>query len=368
MKVLKNALLIAGLASISSFANAQITIAPENDSDFKLKFIGRTNIDLGTHFQSFEDGKDAPNGLVVNDTRLGFVANKGDWETKVEICYTNKAISFRDLYVRYNWGKTQKLTIGNQFMPYGEKITGINYKFVEDPAADYTFCSARKIGANYLYTTDAMNLTAGLYSDGNVDAKAINQGLNFAAQAIFRPVYNETTIFHIGGAFIHTDSDNEVSYSGVIPVSFETRSLIATPKFKADNIQRYEAEILFIKSKFLAEAHFLGSSVNAKDYADRQNFNGFWAQASYQIKGEKQNYNKVTARPTASGAGTLEILGRFDHVNLDDYGSQNDFQVGLNYFFNKHVNLKMNYVFVQDKIGNFDENYNAIQARLQFSF
>lgn len=371
-KVLKNALLTAGVLGLGLQAGAQQTVVPESDPGFKLKFIGRTNLDAGS-FLNKNNGDYIDNGVIVNDTRLGFVGTKDKWEAKVEICYTNSKVSFRDVTMKHSFNEHNKLTFGNQFMPYGIKLTGINYKFVEDPSVDLTFCPSRKVGVNYLYTSDPFNLSTGIYSDGNVDDnKGVNQGVNLALQLIWRPVYNETTVFHVGGAFLHTDSPNKPKFSGAVPVSFATdhRTFVSTGEMDAPNYERYEVQALFIKEKFLVEAHFMGASVNRKDDIASDAFNGFWAQTSYQIIGEGQKYNKVTALPTSSAAGTLEILARFDHLNLDDYGVENDFELGLNYFINKHFNVKFNYVLgaFSDRPGQDDETYHAIQTRLQFSF
>ncbi|MEE3448390.1 MAG: porin [Bacteroidales bacterium] len=374
-RLLKNVVLTAGVLALGLQAEAQITVAPENDPNFKLKFIGRTNLDLGTflnynHYD--EDGVGhADNSCIVNDTRLGFVATKDKWEGKVEVCYTNGKISFRDVTIKHSFNEHNKLTFGNQFMPYGIKLTGINYKFAEDPSVDLTFCPSRKVGVNYLYTTDPFNFSAGLYSDGNVDDnKQVNQGLNITAQVIWRPVYDETTVFHLGGAFIHTDSPNAPKFSGTVPttVSSDHRTFMSV-SYDAPNYERYEFQALFIKEKFLVEAHYMGASVNVRN-ANSESASGVWGQVSYQIIGEGQKYNKVTSLPTASAAGTLEVLGRVDYLDLGDTGNQLDFELGLNYFINKHFNVKFNYIMAgfNDRPGVDDKTYHVVQTRLQFSF
>ena len=374
-RLLKNVFLTAGVLALGLQAEAQQTVVPENDPGFKLKFIGRTNLDLGTflnynHYD--EDGVGhADNSCIVNDTRLGFVGTKDKWEAKVEVCYTNSKISFRDVTIKHSFNEHNKLTFGNQFMPYGIKLTGINYKFAEDPSVDLTFCPSRKVGVNYLYTTDPFNFSAGLYSDGNVDDnKQVNQGLNITAQVIWRPVYDETTVFHLGGAFIHTDSPNAPKFSGTVPttVSSDHRTFMSV-SYDAPNYERYEFQALFIKEKFLVEAHYMGASVNVRN-ANSESASGVWGQVSYQIIGEGQKYNKVTSLPTASAAGTLEVLGRVDYLDLGDTGNQLDFELGLNYFINKHFNVKFNYIMAgfNDRPGVDDKTYHVVQTRLQFSF
>ena len=71
---------------------------------------------------------------------------------------------------------------------------------------------------------------------------------------------------------------------------------------------------------------------------------------------------------------SLELLCRYDQVNLNDAGIQggrlSDITVGLNYFLNKYVAAKLNYSRVMP--GNTSpmggEDFDLIQARIQLSF
>ena len=96
---------------------------------------------------------------------------------------------------------------------------------------------------------------------------------------------------------------------------------------------------------------------------------GFYAQASYMIIGDKQNYNKKTGLAANASPKSLEVLARVSHVNLDGdnvkAGQQTDFTIGCNYFFNKNLNVKVNAIYAAVKDG---ENYSMVQTRLQFSF
>ena len=143
-------------AMMPSQGNAQITVVPENDN-FSLKLIGRTNFDFGSFLNEKADGSKPDNGVAVNDTRLGVSGKFLDkWDYKVELCfaYNSKAeattISFRDVFVKYNFNKTHHIQFGNVFMGYGMKPLGLAYKFIDDATVDNTFCSSRKMGIVYL--------------------------------------------------------------------------------------------------------------------------------------------------------------------------------------------------------------------------
>lgn len=350
-------------------AIAQVTVKTDA-GDLKMRFIGRTNFDIGTYVSAPESATEH-NGIAMSDTRLGVSATFDEkWSSKIEICYASKAISFRDLWIGYSFNSNSSVTVGNHFQPYGAKPLGLAYKFVEDASADYAFCPSRKIGMSYSYVSDPFNLTAGIFSDGNVDnGKNVDQGLSLAAKAIWRPIMNDQTMLHIGFAPMFTKSSNKVSFSGIIPTTvLKENTLISTGSWKAESTTRLEAEAIFTSGKFYAEAHFLGASVKSdEDGYDDCFLSGFYAQASWLLKGEKQNYNKKTGLAANASPKNLEVLARVSTLNFDDLncGKQTDFTLGINYFFNKNLNVKFNYIYAKVKDG---DDFNMVQTRLQFSF
>ena len=71
----------------------------------------------------------------------------------------------------------------------------------------------------------------------------------------------------------------------------------------------------------------------------------------------------------------LELCGRFNIVDMNDRtaevlgGAQKDFSLGLNYYINKHIGIKVNYSYVIPgkhirEIS--DKNFSVLQARFQF--
>lgn len=362
---LRRILTIALLSVMPSLTFAQVTVKTDA-GDLKMRFIGRTNFDIGTYV-SKPDAVEEHNGIAMNDTRLGVSATFDEkWSSKIEICYASKAISFRDLWIGYQFNEKSSVTVGNHFQPFGAKPLGLAYKFVEDASADYTFCPSRKIGASYSYTSDPLNFTAGIFSDGNVDnGKNIDKGFSLAAKLIWRPIFDEHTMLHIGVAPMFTKSPNTVAFSGIVPTTVVSTTLIATPTIKPESVTRLEGEAIFTSGKLYAEAHFLGASISAEEDCF---LSGFYAQAGFMLIGDKQNYNKKTGLAANASPKSLELLARVSTLNFDDIdcGKQTDLTVGLNYFFNKNLNVKFNYIFAKAK--DVDDSFNMIQTRLQFSF
>ena len=378
----KAIIISAAALAFSASSFGQIKVKTES-GDMNVRFIGRTNFDAGTYITSSDTNLNDHNGIAMNDTRLGVLANFDEkFIAKIEICYASKAISFRDLWIGYKLNDNSTITAGNHFQPYGAKPLGLSYKFVEDASADYAFCPSRKIGVSYAYTSDPFNFTAGLFSDGNVDnGKNIDKGWSLAAKAIYRPILDESTVLHIGLAPMFVQSPNTVSFTGSIPTTVVSNGLIGTGNLDPKNYLRMEAEAIFISGKLYVEGHYMAANVNdikfttvdtagiSTSTTESAYLDGFYAQASYMIIGDKQNYNKKTGLAANASPKSLEVLARISHLNLDaDHvkaGKQTDFTLGANYFFSKNLNLKLNYIFASVKDG---DNYSFVQTRLQFSF
>lgn len=360
MKTLRT-IVATALLALASLSQAQIVVKTEA-GDLNLRLIGRTNVDMGTYLT---DHLDERNGVSINDTRLGVQANFDDvWSAKIEVRYSEKAISFRDLWVGYKINEKNSLKAGNFFQPYGSKILGLGYKFVENASADNAFCPNRKMGLAWSYVSDPLNITAGLFTDGDVDGKKMDQGYSISAKAIARPIFDDNTVLHIGVAPMFTKSPNAVTFKGTMPTTIASHSFIATPKMETDNVFRSEVEAIFISGKFYAEVRYLTAKANCKDAEDTFG-QSIFGQASFLLKGDKQKYNKTTGLAAAPAPKSLEVLARVSHVDLDQYGKMTDITVGLNYYFNKNLNVKANYVACAVKDA---DTHHLAQMRLQFSF
>lgn len=390
---------LAALLLSATAAMAQVSVK-SNSGDLNLRLIGRTNLDYGRYF-SHCDNLDY--GFKMNDTRLGVLANFDEkWSAKVEICYANKAVSFRDLWIGYQINDKMWLKGGNHFQFFGAKTLGLAYKFIEDAQADYAICPSRKIGLSYTYCINPLLIQTGIFSDANVDAlsgtSGIDQGYSLSAKFIGRPICSDSTVLHIGVAGMYTDVANAYSYTVNQPETFSATKLMSYTSVldHTSNINRGEAELLFIHKRFYFETHFLKAFSNL-DFDKNFETQGFYAQTGFLLIGNKQNYNKKTGLATNASPKNLEILARIDRLTMDESmtskttsasvidndkvvtksttvdvetpeQSVTDFTLGMNYFFNKYLNARLNYTVSKVDNGKDEHTNNAIQARLQFSF
>ncbi len=373
------ALSVAIFSPLLSVAQVNTTV---NDVSFKLKFNGRTNLDFGS-FLGADDGMPNRNGVAVNDSRLGVIADIDTfWQAKVELSFAAKAINFRDVYVKRTFQKTNsELQVGNFFFPFGYMRSGINYKFIENSSADAAFVNGRKLGVAYLSYSPHFNWGLGIFSDGNIDnGKKANQGYSFNAFALFRPIDNAGNVFHAGVAGILTHPSSEVTFTAIAPQTFCSNTLLKTSAMDVYNYARLEVHALTIVRRFYAEAHFLKAFVNlpnskvvTNDDGEsvtfaQDNYNGMYgvyAQAAWRILGPNHSYNRKTGLTGNASVKALEVLARFSRIDLDEYGAVNDITLGVNYFINKYLRAKVNYVHSHVVDG---AHMDLLQGRLQFSF
>lgn len=379
-------------------SSAQVVINTKA-GDISMRLTGRTSLDIGMLAKTDEG---TVNGVMLNDTRLGTMLNFDDkWNAHFELLLDNKTVSFRDITIAYSFDEHHSVKAGNYFMPFGAKITGLAYKFCEDAPVDFAISPNRKMGAAYFYTSDKLNITAGLFSDGNADAKALDQGWNLAGKVVYRPIINDNKVLHFGFAPLYTQSSNGVEFKGIIP------STIGMPMsvggyMSAKNVFRLEGEALYINGRFYAEARYQRADVslhNESYTADEENVEneqisvslhssyyeyvgensyegkktnsdkitaeGFYAQMSFLLMGDQQQYHKAMAFSIAPAPKSLELLLRVSHLNIEEIGRTTDITVGLTYHFNKYLNAKINAVTASSSV---EDMIFALQGRLQFSF
>lgn len=383
MKLSLRSAIVAMAVALPSALAGQVK-ASIGDVDFKFKFGGRTNLDLGTYMGA-DDGKANRNGVSVNDTRLSLIADIDTvWQVKIEMSFSNRAASFRDVFIKRTFKTTSsEVQIGNILLPFGLLRQGVNYKLIELAPADNAYTPGRKLGAAYSQYLPHFNWSVGLYSDGAIDQGGqTNKGYSFMAHGLVRPIDDGGTIFHIGATGLFTHPSSTVTFNATAPHTFSTgpsKTLFSTPAMEVYNYGRLNVNALTIVRRFYAEAHFIKAWVNRPNETSvtsggetrtvaQSNYNdsyGVYVQAAWRFFGPNHSYNRKTGLTGNATSRALEVLARFSQLDLDTYGAVNDVTLGMNYFINRYLRLKVNYVHSHIRGG---ADLDLIQGRFQFSF
>lgn len=375
---------VALLATVATLAQSQVNVKTEA-GDLKITFKGRTHFDAGIY--GGDAGKNSHDHLTnvvrMNDTRFGFIASFDEkYTVKCEYRFTGTNTGFTDLWMGYKLNDNSNIQLGNYWMPFGYKVLGPAYRFIQNSSIDETVnVESRKIGLSYNYNSDLLKFTAGIFSDGNVNSISNNQGYHIGAKAIVRPILEEGRVLHLGVAPLFTHTPRTVNFATQSLTQGRRIGLIGA-SFANDeqyNIFRGEAEAIFISGKLYLEGRYQHAQINTPD-EENYAIGGFAIQGGFLLIGDKQNYNKANGYATNLSGKNLEVTARFGHVahnNNDDMRkiSENDITIGLNYGFNKYLMAKLNWSHAQCHLDDMNDNnilekanYSAVEARLQFVF
>lgn len=371
MRILVTFLLLISVICRENPAAAQI--AGGEKEQFSWKLSGRVFFDGGVINRD-----STVTAFQVNDIRIGAnVRFLEHWEGKIELGYGDSKISFKDIYLNYTLGD-HMFRLGFYYEPFGNARVGTaNFRFMTNAMADKILGDKRKMGFTYAYNRKWVNVMAGVFSDGDIEkSKPLNQGYILAAKWVGRPFMQDKKLVHIGVAPRFCSNASEISFSGGTPtdlLSKKENTILDARVEQVINQWKLDLEVILLYNKWYMQGQYFLSHLNrfaAPDY----NAKGSYIQAGYMIIGEKHNYNSVTGMVVNPDRGSLEVLVRYNNVNLNDAGIQggrmSDISLGMNYFVNKFVAAKVNYTRMMP--GNTalggKNDFDVIQARLQFSF
>lgn len=349
--------------------------------DFEWRVIGRAMFDGGVFFS---DKTQLGNAVQINDLRIGTQVRFLDhWEAKLEIGYAGSKVGLKDIYIDYQSG-AHLFRLGHYFEPFGNARVGTaNYKLMTVSGTDKALADKRKLGVTYSYNQKFINFMGGVFSDGDIDnTKPLNEGYTFAAKFVGRPLIQDKKLIHIGVAPRFSQHDQEenknISFSAGAPTDLLTRernNFIEAEVTNMINQWKLDLELIVLYNKWYLQSQYMMAHVNrfgAPDYVGA----GGYVQAGYMILGEKHNYNPVTGMLFNPAPKSLEVICRYNLTDLTDRkagvigGKLSDITVGANYFINEYIAAKLNYAHVM--VGNDAprgaENFDLIQARVQFSF
>lgn len=206
-----------------------------------------------------------------------------------------------------------------------------------------------------------------------------------------------------------------------------TEDLVTAELPWVNNVVNVGAEVLYRQPKFFARGEFLYKHVtkkrdsyslfeDAQDNIDcwgtyeawlaanplrNNNFYGGYVELGYMIFGNPYTYSNADGLLGGLSGKSLEVVARYNYTGLNDIvdgeyysagrdqyypagymqdwpyasssvggGNVNSFTVGLNFSFNKYIQVMADYTYSRlsrDKLP-YDRDFHALQGRLQFTF
>lgn len=326
------------LAVVTSLtATAQETLSDK----LQYKVTGRMLMDGGVYLRN---DNHFGNGTEFNDLRVGMKATYQRWDMKVEIGYVGKS-----------------------------------------PGSVLAMTNSRRLGVAYTYNATHYYACGGLFTDNDIsNLKNTSQGYAVDGRFVYRPVNETGKLLHLGIAAIHRtpdgalpddDNRNTFVYKSAGVSTIDNRNLIYAEVDNAHHQVKLGTELLIYYGKFFLQSEYIRTQVKRRNGLADYTGQGGYAQCSWLLIGDTYDYDAALACPARPIGRALELCGRFNIVDMNDRtaevlgGAQKDFSLGLNYYINKHIGIKVNYSYVIPgkhirEIS--DNNFSVLQARFQF--
>ena len=349
----------------------------------EYKLTGRMLMDGGVFL---DNENNFGNGTEFSDLRVGVKASYRQWDMKVEIGYVGSKVSIKDAFATYTTGK-HILQMGQFYEPFTLDMlcSTFDLRFNQSPGAVLAMTNSRRLGAAYTYNSQHYYACGGFFTDSDIsNVKNVSQGYALDGRFVYRPVNGAGKLLHVGLATVYRTPDgalpegnnrNSFTYKSPGVSTIDHRNLIFAEVDNARYQFKVGAELLIYYQKFFLQSEYIRTQVQRRTGFTDYTGQGGYVQCSWLLLGNEYAYDEALACPARPVGRALELCGRFNSVDINDPnegilgGAQKDLSLGLNYYINKHVGVKLNYSYVMpgSHIKEISrKNFSLFQARFQF--
>lgn len=394
---MKRMILFAAAAIVASTAFAQ------DAEKLSIKVSGRGYVDGTVVLQN--DEEHVASGATISDLRIGVSGKYQNWSAKIDLGYAKKSVSFKDVYLQYNFKKQNYARIGHYAEPIGLDYmeSSGNIKFVDAGIVMQTFSPGRRLGVEYMAWGKGLWFAAGAFADANFAKQrtesSADDGYSLTARVAYAPVHEDGKIFHLGvaGSFRKptagtygpstVDNHHQDSYGHGLGTPVTSAKYNSVSIDHAKNNVRVAGEVIAALDRVAVQGEYIYSNTT-RTLDNLNSFSGYgaYAQAGIMLVGAPYSYSQSWARLALPKPGSVELAARFSHVNLqdDDAGFTshsfttnkgltldgvgyitNQLTVGLNYYYKPFLRFKLDY---DNQHVKGMKSFNFITARAQFFF
>ncbi len=245
------------------------------------------------------------NGTEFNDLRLGVKATYQNWSMKMEVGYVGNKVSIKDAFAAYTSGK-HIIQVGQFYEPFTLDMLCSTYdlRFHQSPGIVLALTNGRRMGTSYTYNGKHYYASGGFFTDSDLGN-----------------VKNISQGYAIDGRLVYR------------PVNEEGKLL------------------------------HIGAAV-------------VYRTPDSALPGDEDENTFIYKSPGVSTIDNRNLIlyGRFNILDMNNEeagvwgGAQKDFSLGVNYYMNKHIGMKLAYSWVMPgkhikEIS--DKNFSVVQLRFQ---
>ncbi|MDE5677271.1 porin [Phocaeicola sp.] len=349
------------------------------ESGIPIKLGGRLFVDGGLFT---ETDRSAYVKTGITEVRLtGKINLPDDWYTKIDVGFAGNKASLKDAFAQKIWGNNMFRAGYMLGMCSIEQSSSTNdFVFMTAANVAETFYLGRRVGITYTYAKDKYYISAGGFCGDGLGDDKVMPGYNMTLRGVFCPLNKEGERLHVGfgGLFRRPDKEKTQAYrsarfksNGVTYLSVPSALDVEVDQVK--HTFQWNVEAVYLSRRYFLQAEYLSMNVQ-REKVDRYQPWGAYMQGGFLIKGNFFSYDVWDALPlTPKEDRSLLLSGCVNVTSLNDGlvrgGLQQDVTVGLNYYMNKYVILKLNgsVVWTKEK-EEMKRTFGVLQTRLQVRF
>lgn len=371
--------------------------AERGSFDDDIAFVARQNFEPPAY------------GTIIRRARLGVLGYMHtNWEWQMEVDFSDEEIGFANAYIAYLMPHG-RLAFGHFKEPYSmeSNTSSRRITFMERAASVDALRPSRELGVMYETLQPNWFGALGLFGGQGVSInREVEEGYAISGRLSVAPWADGGNFLHFGGSASHRQNGFDKAQDIWVPVRLRTREgaraidlrLIGRDDLEAvEDFNRFGLEAAWGVGSFSLQAEYNRIDVNldeqAKLIALGGNANpsnsltqdGYYVQASHFLTGEHRNYRpssgdfgRVTPQrnfdPANGTWGAFEIAARYssidslEHSRLDRGQKMDHYTLGLNWYANPDVIVKLNLIQFEAERDNVDSKGRVIAARFQYEF
>jgi len=344
--------------------------------DYIYKFGAQFQYDVGYVDEAYKN-------YSKYETRKFRLYHKGSFFNKklfYELEYSLLNKEYKDIYIGYKnsvYETDYRVKVGNIKQPFSlEQYTSSKYSSFMENSLNDAFYINRKLGVE-LYMSKKMKreyLTAYVSVFRNsiqerIEAEEDHTGA--VARVVYAHKFQKNHLVSIGASYMHEKFNEEnIKFKQGSESKFNEEKYISDKVKDVDVVNRKNIELYYQYLEYALQAEALEVELDARKglYV----YNSYYLQGSYFLFGAFKKYklqDATLSKIKIYKGGALELVTRYSYLNLEDSGTQKDYNFGFNWYLNNEVRFMLNYIISKPtKTENYDGLLQLVQARVQIAF
>ena len=351
------------------------------DGAFAMNVTGRVHWDVGFYDEA-ADGDRFNDGSNLRRARLGVKGKiMKDWGYNIVLDGGDSAADDVDIdtaFVSYRGLKPLTVSFGQHKAPLTleDRTSSNDIPFIERSLSTNLFvgpAGGKRLGLSGVASGDMWWVGAGVFGEklGVDDSSGDDEQWSYHGRLAFAPVREKEYGVHLGASGWLLPETQWVENEKTEVYERGTCRFRDRPEFRVDDSRLIDAKVGKAEDCYGIGAEFAAWSAPmwaAAEYTQfgggrtddtDVDFNAWYVQAGWVLTGEGRPYSMGKAawsgvKPAdpfaadGSGAGAFELAGRYSHANLIDGDvdgrEQTNYTLGLNWWLNNWVGIKLNYI------------------------